>query len=258
MSSIADYALPNPINRNRSGIIGRAVDRYEGPLKVSGTAPYANEVETPSAPAYGALVAASIGCGQVTAVDDAAAKAAPGVLLVWHHFDPPTGQGGAGAKSYVQGQTVAEQLFVNPQVRYFGQPMGLVVADTLENAHAAAQLVRITYQETTGEFEFDPAKAGPAPNDEISHIGDFEAAFAAAPVQLDETYSTPIQNHCQMEPCATTAWWEGDKVIVHTSVQMVEAASASACRYAADSPRQGAGAVALHRRRRFGGKGSHV
>jgi xanthine dehydrogenase YagR molybdenum-binding subunit len=57
MSSITDYALPNPINQNRSGIIGRAVDRYEGPLKVSGTAPYANEVKTPSPPAYGVLVA---------------------------------------------------------------------------------------------------------------------------------------------------------------------------------------------------------
>ena len=68
MSSFADYALPNPINRNRSGLIGRSVDRYEGPLKVSGTAPYAFEVKTPSPPAYGVFVTAEIGCGEITAV----------------------------------------------------------------------------------------------------------------------------------------------------------------------------------------------
>ena len=222
MSSIADYALPNPVNQNRSGIIGRAVDRYEGPLKVSGTAPYAYEVATPSPPAYGALVTASIGCGAVTQVDDAAARAAPGVKLVWHVFDPPTGQGEAGAKAYVQGQAVADPVFVNPKVRYFGQPVALVVADTLENANAAAGLVKVSYREEPSEFAFDPAKAGPTTQDQDSRIGDFEVAFTSAPVQLDETYSTPIQNHCQMEPCATTAWWEGDAVVVHTSTQMMK------------------------------------
>ncbi len=223
MSSISDYALPNPINQNRSGIIGRAVDRYEGPLKVSGTAPYAYEVKTPSPPAYGVLVAAGIGCGAVTAVDDAAARAAPGVKLVWHVFDQPPGQGAAGAKSYVQGQAVADPVFVNPKVRYFGQPVALVVADTLENAAAAAALVQVSYDEDLeAQYGFDPAEAAPTQHDQDSAIGDFEQAFADAPVQLDEVYSTPIQNHCQMEPCATTAWWEGEKVVINTSVQMIK------------------------------------
>jgi len=53
-------------------------------------------------------------------------------------------------------------------------------------------------------------------------VGEFEHAFADAPVQLDEVYSTPIQNHCQMEPCATTAWWEDGKVQINTSVQMIK------------------------------------
>jgi xanthine dehydrogenase YagR molybdenum-binding subunit len=223
MSSIADYALPNPINQNRSGIIGRPVDRYEGPLKVSGTAPYAYEVKTPASPAYGVLVAASIGCGQVTAVDDVAARAAPGVKLVWHVFDQPPGQGEAGAKAYVQAQAVADPVFVNPKVRYFGQPVALVVADTLENAAAAAALVKVSYEEDpTAEFAFDPLEAGPAQADQDSVVGEFELAFSEAPIQLDEVYSTPIQNHCQMEPCATVAWWEGEKVVVHTSVQMIK------------------------------------
>jgi xanthine dehydrogenase YagR molybdenum-binding subunit len=223
MSSITDYALPNPINQNRSGIIGRAVDRYEGPLKVSGTAPYASEVKTPSPPAYGVMVGAEIGCGTIVAVDDAAAKAAPGVKLVWHVFDPPPGQGEAGAKSYVQGQAVADPVFVNPKVRYFGQPVALIVADTLENAAAAAELVKVSYEaDPEAEYAFDPAAAEPSEADKDSVVGDFELAFAEAPVSLDETYSTPIQNHCQMEPCATTAWWEDGKVQVNTSVQMIK------------------------------------
>jgi xanthine dehydrogenase YagR molybdenum-binding subunit len=223
MSSIADYALPNPVNQNRSGIIGRPVDRYEGPLKVSGTAPYAYEVKTPAAPAYGVMVGAAIGCGTVTAVDDTAARAAPGVKLVWHVFDQPPGQGEAGAKVYVQAQAVADPVFVNPKVRYFGQPVALVVADTLENAVAAAGLVEVSYaEEAEAEYAFDAAAAGPTPADQDSAIGDFERAFAEAPVRFDETYSTPIQNHCQMEPCATVAWWEGEKVVVHTSVQMIK------------------------------------
>jgi len=223
MTTVADYAKPNPIHANRQGVIGRAVDRYEGPLKVSGTAPYAHEVQPPSPPMHGVLVAAEIGCGEVTAVDDAAAAAAPGVALVWHPFNPPLRQGARGAKIYVQSLAGAEPVFASKAVAYFGQPVALVVADTLENASAAARLVRLSYRETAGrDFVFDPAKAGPARGDQESRVGDFEGAFAAAPVRLDATYTTPIQNHCQMEPCATTAWWEDDKVVVHASIQMIK------------------------------------
>ena len=222
MSTIADYAQPNPINQNRSGLIGRAVDRYEGPLKVSGTAPYAHEVATPSPPAYGVLVGAEIGCGEVATVDDSAARAVPGVHLVWHPFNLPPGQGQKGAKTYVQSQAAAEPVLVSPKVAYFGQPVALVVADTFEAATHAANLVNISYKNEGGEYLFDPAAAGPARGDVDSRVGDFEAAFDAAAIQLDETYSTPIQNHCQMEPCATTAWWEGETVVVHASVQMIK------------------------------------
>src|SRR6185312_7857119 len=69
-------------------------------------------------------------------------------------------------------------------------------------------------------FGFSPDAAEPV--DGTSAVGDFEAAFAAAPVRLDETWTTPIENHCQMEPCATTAWWQDGAVTVHTSVQMVK------------------------------------
>ena len=75
MSSVLDWeATPNPVKENRAGNIGKAVDRYEGPLKVTGTAPYAYEVVPPSPPAYGVLVSAPIARGRITAVDTAAAR----------------------------------------------------------------------------------------------------------------------------------------------------------------------------------------
>ncbi|HZZ34468.1 MAG TPA: xanthine dehydrogenase family protein molybdopterin-binding subunit, partial [Caulobacteraceae bacterium] len=221
MPSVTDYALPNPVSDNRSGIIGRAVDRYEGPLKVSGTAPYAHEVKTPSPPAYGFVIGAVIGSGRVTAIDAKDALSAAGVHFVWSVFNAPA-QAGRGAQVNPHSQAAADPVFADDQVRFFGQPVAFVAADTLENARAAADLVRITYAEARGDFDFDPAQARQAAGDEDSRVGDFEAAFAAAPVTLDQTYTTPIQNHCQMEPCATTAWWEDDRLVVHTSNQSIK------------------------------------
>ena len=212
---------PNPIHENRQGHIGRAVDRYEGPLKVSGQAPYAHEVKTPSPVAYGVLIGAEIGRGEVKAVYDAAAKAASGVLLVWHPLDPPSGQAKAGAKAYAHSQSPSVPIFVTREVQFFGQPVALVVGETLEAATAAAHLIEVSYRDAEAEFAFDAEHADPGRGDE-SRIGDFEDAFGSAPVRLDATYTTPIQNHCQMEPCATTAWWEDGNLVVHASVQMIK------------------------------------
>lgn len=221
MSSVADWAQPNPVKDNRSGIIGKAVDRYEGPLKVTGTAPYAYEVEPPSPPVFGVLVPAAIAKGRIAAVDTAEAEAAPGVLLVWTHLNVPD-----------QAERPATTDFWNPspqpalesdRVTYFGQPVAIVVADTLENATAAAALVKPRYESEHAVVDFHAAldEARDPPGETDVRVGDFETAFATAPVTLDATWRTPIQNHCQMEPCATTAWWEGGRCIVHTSVQMV-------------------------------------
>jgi xanthine dehydrogenase YagR molybdenum-binding subunit len=220
--SVTDYAIPNPVSQNRSGIIGKAVDRYEGPLKVSGTAPYAYEVQTPSPPAYGYIVGAEIGCGRIAAVDDAAARAAPGVKLVWHPFSAPA-QAQRGAKVNPHSQASAEPVFADDQVSFWGQPVAFVAADTLENARAAADLIRITYaQAADANFGFDPLHGAMPRGEEDARTGDFEGAFAAAPVQIDALFTTPIQNHCQMEPCATTAWWEGGNLTVHTSNQSIK------------------------------------
>jgi xanthine dehydrogenase YagR molybdenum-binding subunit len=223
MSSVADWAKPNPVTENRSGLIGKGVDRYEGPLKVTGSAPYAYEVETPSAPAYGYMLASAIAFGRISAMDTTAAEASPGVKLVWTHLNVPA-QAERGTKANPRSQRAANPALASDRIEHFGQPIAFVVADTLENAQAAARLIQVTYEETLGVVNFATSldQATQPPGEEDMRIGDFEAAFDASPVKLDETYSSPVQNHVQMEPCATTAWWDGDKVTVHTSIQMVK------------------------------------
>lgn len=225
MSSVEDYARPNPVHENRSGLIGKGVDRYEGKLKVSGTAPYAYEVETPSPPAYGVMVPAEIARGRMTAIETAAAEAAPGVLLVWTHLNAPA-QAPAGTRRNPKSQAFSEPALVSDRVLYFGQPIAFVLADTLENAQAAAKLVRAAYQSEPAAFDLRADLIGlePPPGEDDLEIGDFESAYAAAPVKVDDVWATPIQNHVQMEPSATTAWWEGGKLTVHGSLQMVRRA----------------------------------
>ena len=225
MTSVHDWDVSNPVKTNRTGLIGKAVDRYEGPLKVTGTAPYAYEVQPPSPPAYGVIVGAEIAVGRVVGADLAAAEASPGVLAVWTHFNVPK-QAPKGTKVHPRSSATSRPALEDEHVRYFGQPVAFVVADTLENAIAASHLVNLTYDADTPDVDFRARldDAGQPPGEEDVEIGDFERGFAEAAVQIDNTWTTPIQNHCQMEPCASLAWFEGDKCIVHTSIQMVKPA----------------------------------
>ncbi|MDP3854291.1 xanthine dehydrogenase family protein molybdopterin-binding subunit [Phenylobacterium sp.] len=223
MTSVKDWAAPNPITENRGGLIGKGVDRYEGKLKVTGTAPYAYEVEPPSPPAYGYLVLASIPRGRIVRIDTAAAEASPGVQFVWTHLNVPA-QAPRGTRTNPRSQRASNPAFASDRIEFFGQSVAFVVADTFENARAAANLVEVDYaaEEALVSFEANLDQADQPPGEEDVHIGDFPAAYGAAPVTVDETYVSPIQNHVQMEPVATLAWWDGDKVTVHTSIQMVK------------------------------------
>jgi xanthine dehydrogenase YagR molybdenum-binding subunit len=223
MTSVSDFARSNPVVENRSGLIGKPVDRYEGRLKVTGSAPYAYEVEAPSPPAYGYIVGSTIARGRIATVDVTEAERAPGVLLVWTHLNAPE-QAPRGERSNPRSQRPSNPVLESDEVRHFGQTIAFVVADTFENARGAARLIKVTYAPEAAEVDFEASldHAQQPSGEEDVRVGDFESAYAAAPVTLDETYSSPLQIHVQMEPCATTAWWEGDKVTVHTSIQMVK------------------------------------
>ena len=210
-------ATTNPIDQLK--VVGQPVDRVEGPLKVSGTARYAYEHhDIAPDPAYGYVFGSGIAKGRIASIDLSAAKAAPGVLGI------VTAE---NAGKLEKGQFNTAKLLAGPEVDHYHQAIGVVVAQTFEQARAAAQLVRVKYERGEGKFDLAANKAAaivPKPGfggPPDSAVGDFAAAFAAAPVQLDATYTTPDQSHAMMEPHASIAKWDGDKLTVWTSNQMI-------------------------------------
>src|SRR3984885_1906012 len=209
----------NALDVGARGVVGKPLDRVDGRLKVTGGARYAYEVEQGPKTAYGYVVEASIGKGQIKSIDTDMAERAPGVVLVLTSRNAP--QQGTG------NHHVAHPVLTSAAVQYYGVPVAFVVAETFEQARAAAYLVRVNYERSPGRFALrsglDQARA---PHSQIrpppdSAVGDFTGAFAAAPVQLDVTYTTPLQSQAMMEPHATLAMWEDDNLILHTSNQML-------------------------------------
>ncbi|WP_369925402.1 aldehyde oxidoreductase molybdenum-binding subunit PaoC [Xanthomonas sp. NCPPB 2632] len=207
-------ATTNPIDRMK--VVGQPHDRIDGPLKTTGTAPYAYEqhAATPDH-AYGYIVASSIARGRIAGIDTQAARRAPGVLAVVTAAD---------AGKLGKGKYNTARLLGGPEIQHYHQAVAVVVAETFEQARAAASLVHVDYVRTPGQFDLAAVKAGavkPDDADADSAHGDFAAGFAAAPVTLDATYTTPDHAHAMMEPHASIAKWDGDKLTLWTSNQMI-------------------------------------
>ncbi len=204
-----------------SKLVGKPINRVDGPLKVSGQAPYSAEFHLDNQ-VYGVLVGATITKGRVDKIDSSAVEAIPGVLQVItdpKHFLRNAQQGGA-TKSPMQG---ASEVF------YHGQPIAAVIAETFEAATEGAKALKITYKEDSENAVVDFNKAKSAAHDvdekngadKNSIIGDPEQGLADSKVTLDQVYTTPSQNSSAMEPHATLAHWEGDKLIMYSANQML-------------------------------------
>ncbi|ELQ6134389.1 xanthine dehydrogenase family protein molybdopterin-binding subunit [Cronobacter dublinensis] len=207
-------ATQNPIDQQN--VVGRPRDRIDGPLKTSGQATYAYEWhdEAPNA-AYGHVVGSAIAKGRITAMDTGAAEQAPGVLAVITAQNAgPLGKGDMNAATLLGG----------PEIEHYHQAIAVVVAETFEQARAAAGLITVTYEETPGAYDLAKEKPGvttPPDDTPDKTVGDFGSAFNHAEVQFDATYTTPDQSHMAMEPHASMAAWEGDKLTLWTSSQMI-------------------------------------
>jgi xanthine dehydrogenase YagR molybdenum-binding subunit len=210
-------ATTNPIDQLK--VVGKPTDRIDGPYKTTGTAPYAyDRYDVVPNQAYGYVVGSAIAKGRIASIDLAAAKAAPGVLAIVTADN--AGKLGKGTFN-------TARLLGGPEIEHYHQAIALVVAQTFEQARAAAQLVRVEYVRAQGAFDLAAAKdsgkpvagfGGPAD----TAVGDFSGAFAAAAVKLDATYSTPDHAHAMMEPHASIAAWNGDKLMLWTSNQMID------------------------------------
>ncbi|WP_295851571.1 aldehyde oxidoreductase molybdenum-binding subunit PaoC [uncultured Xylophilus sp.] len=208
-------ATTNPIDQLK--VVGQPVDRIDGPLKTSGQARYAYE-QHDVAPnqAYGWIVGSTIAKGRIASMELDAARAAPGVLTIVTAQN--AGKLGKGSKN-------TARLLGGPGIEHYHQAVALVVAETFEQARAAAALVKVNYVAAKGAYDLEAGKAGATiPTTEKkpqSSIGDFAGRYPQAEVQLDATYTTPDHTHAMMEPFASVAAWQGNKVTVWTSNQMI-------------------------------------
>jgi xanthine dehydrogenase YagR molybdenum-binding subunit len=197
--------------------------RYDARAKVTGAAKYSAEFQPPADPVYAYIVQSTIASGRITSIDQAAAMKSSGVLAVMTPFNAP--------KLPVSGpQPPARRhitMLQEPDVFYNGQPIAVVVAHTLPEAMQAAALLRIRYQESPAKLHFErrlgearpPKSPGREPATQTR--GDLAAGMASGAVTVDQTYTTPYQHHNPMEPHATLAWWEGEKLTVHDSTQYI-------------------------------------
>lgn len=196
--------------------VGTPQSRVDGRLKVTGRAAYAADHDVTGV-AYGVMVDATVGRGRITGVDTRAALAQPGVRAVLHHgnaprlpyVDNPGSNNPPGTRL---------RVFQDDRVLFFGQPVAVVVADTLEAAQHAASLVTITYAAEPPSTDLTTA---PADEPERYGRGDAETAWAAAAVRLDLTYRFARNHHNPMEPHATIARWEGDNLTLWDKSQWV-------------------------------------
>ena len=205
--------------------IGQPIDRVDGRLKVTGRAKYAAEFAVPGV-VHAVLVQSTIGAGVITSFDIAGAQAMPGVLAVITPEGAPKLPLKGGA------QMVRAPLLQDMNILFNGQHIAVVVADTLERANDAASRVRVQYRRDEPITSMDAVlnqaytpknfRNGERPADSMR--GNPDLSFSAGAAQVDATYVTPMEHHNPMEPHATIARWDGDRLTVWTATQGISSA----------------------------------
>lgn len=199
------------------------VTRYEAPRKVTGHARYAADF-MPAGMLHGALASSSIAKGTLTGLDIEAAAAEPGVVAVlthetMPHYKTPKGfyQGGPGTASFWP--------MTGTEIKYGGQPIAYIVAESAAAARRGAALVKATYAESSARIEMAPDESFLVDGDGMKVTkGDVQAAVDSAAAVVDETYTTPFQHHNPMEMFAATAEWRGEKLTLWMPSQSVRTA----------------------------------
>ncbi|WZP00748.1 xanthine dehydrogenase family protein molybdopterin-binding subunit [Isosphaeraceae bacterium EP7] len=225
--------------------VGRPISRVDGPKKVSGAAKYAAEYNMPGL-LYGVVVSSEIARGTITEIDTAEAEAVPGVVKVLTHANRPSlAWFDRSYRDEIAPTGSPFRPLGGAEIKFSGQPVALVVAETFETARHAAMLVRVKVKakhHATG-LEAHQAEAQEPPKGKVGYSppqsrGDAEKALTtpAASVSVDERYSLPSQHHNPMEPFATTAVWEGGgKLTVYDKTQGCQNVRDYLCKVFGDS-----------------------
>ncbi len=215
----------------RAESVGEPLDRVDGRLKVTGAATYAAEYPLHDV-AHAVLITSSIAKGRVRRIETAAAERVPGILAILTPQNAPrlpgvqagnTGARGPAARGAASMRVPT--ILQNDEVHYNGQPIGLIVADTLDHALAAHDVIRVDYAAEHPVLDMDtaprnpPESVHPLGGARTFRLGDVDAGLGAAEVKVDHTYTTPLENHNPMEVHNTLAAWEGDRLTLYESTQ---------------------------------------
>jgi xanthine dehydrogenase YagR molybdenum-binding subunit len=212
----------------RRAAIGRQDSRLDGPAKVRGQPRFAAEVAMDRL-SYASLVHSTVTRGRITRLDTAAAEAAPGVILVMTYRNMPR-IGTLALISLSDLSAVGNSslpIMQDAEVRYNGQVLAVVIAETQEQADHAASLVEIDYAPHAAKTRFDDAKSTARTPASIliekNHVsvGNAERELERAPNRVDNVYRTPGHNHNALELHAVTVAWQGGSLLVHDATQMI-------------------------------------
>jgi xanthine dehydrogenase YagR molybdenum-binding subunit len=212
-----------------TAFIGQPVSRVDGRQKVTGRATYAAEFDVPGH-AHGVIVRSTVANGRIASIDTALAERAPGIVAILTHRNAPR-LAYRPHKGAVD-PDIGERLHVlqDDRVNHQGQPIALVIADSVEQANHAGTLVRVTYaleNAATDIVGAEPVMPTRVQTDQgerrppETRRGNAEDAFAAAQAKIEETYIIPRENHNPIEMHATIAAWYGDRLTLWDKTQWV-------------------------------------
>jgi len=204
---------------------GNPINRVEGKLKVTGMAKYASEFNVKDL-VYAQGINSTIAKGRITAVDTSEAEAQKGVLAVIT-FKNAEKLAQYEKDLHPLSTTSIQPVLQSNEVHYYGEYVGMVVAETFEQAQYAARLVKYTYDESKPDIDFQASKPKaykPTEQSDYSR-GDVASGLAEADVTLDETYVTPIEHHHPMELHALIGSWNNGNVQAYASQQMIDNAA---------------------------------
>ncbi|TCU20327.1 xanthine dehydrogenase family protein molybdopterin-binding subunit [Rhizobium sullae] len=203
------------------GVLGGRLSRMDGPAKITGKAVYAIENQVDDV-VHGVTIQSTVAAGTITSMDISAAKAAPGVLLVLTpdnimQLKPATTWAGTPGPE-------GPYLALTKEITFSGQHVAAVIAETLEQATAAAALIDVSYDEKPAIFGFDDPRAGDGiPVEQMTiEWGNAEGALAEAPVRIEHEYKTPREYNVPIEPHGLIAKWDGDVLTLWEPSQWVD------------------------------------
>jgi xanthine dehydrogenase YagR molybdenum-binding subunit len=214
-----------------SGAIGQQVSRVDGPLKVTGAARYSGEIALPGL-AYAQIVGAEVASGRIT-IDTSQAERAQGVAGILTHHNTPRVNQVPLVPSLLGGPAPGETFFPmqDDVIHYAGQPVAVVVADTLEQAQHAATLVRVSYAETPSVTTIDQGRADAYEPERIFgglipgsvRRGNVQDGLAAADLRVDASFRFAANHHNPIEALTTMAAWDGGQLTLYDSCQGIKA-----------------------------------